>query len=162
MRAPMTFVGVWLVLAGTAVPASAQEQSGSPIIATPASLTWGPAPAILPAGAKLAVIAGDPTKAGPYTMRLKMPHGYRIPPHWHSVDEHVTVLQGTFRVGLGTPFDSTKLTDLPAGSFGMLHPGMVHFAEARGETVIQLHGVGPWGLTYANPADDPPGGKASP
>ncbi|HEY7683443.1 MAG TPA: cupin domain-containing protein [Gemmatimonadales bacterium] len=161
MRPPVTLLAASLALAITTLPADAQQQGNPPIIATPSSLSWSPAPAVLPAGAKLAVIEGDPTKAGAYTMRLKVPDGYRIPPHWHPGDEHVTVLQGTFRVGLGTPFDNTKLTDLPTGSFGMLHPGMVHFAEARGETVIQLHGMGPWSLTYANPADDPRGGKAS-
>lgn len=98
---------------------------------------------------------GDPSKAGAFTMRLRMPDGYRIPPHFHPVVEHVTVLQGTFRVGMGDTFDPATLGDLPTGTFAALAPGVRHFAEAKGETVLQLHGVGPWSLTYVNPADDP-------
>jgi quercetin dioxygenase-like cupin family protein len=122
---------------------------------TPEHLSWGPAPAILPAGARLAVLDGDPTKAGPFTMRLSMPAGYLIPPHFHQVDEHVTVISGAFQVGMGDTFDQGKLTTLPPGTFGVIPPGMRHFARADKATVIQLHGSGPWGLTYVNPADQP-------
>jgi quercetin dioxygenase-like cupin family protein len=110
---------------------------------------------LLPAGARLAVVEGDPFAPAAFTMRLRMPDGYTIPPHFHPVDEHVTVLQGTFLVGMGDRFDEGSLTELPTGSFGMLPTGMHHFARARGEVTLQLHGVGPWGLTYVNPADDP-------
>ena len=116
-------------------------------VITPTDLKWGPAPAILPAGARLAVLEGDPSKAGPFTMRLEMPAGYRIPPHFHQVDEHVTVISGAF--------DAGKLTTLPPGTFGVIPPGVRHFARADKATVVQLHGVGPWGLTYVNPADQP-------
>jgi ChrR Cupin-like domain len=118
-------------------------------------ITWGPAPAILPNGAELAVLEGDPAKPGPYTMRLRMPDGYRIPAHFHPAVEHVTVMAGTFRVGMGDRFDAGKLADLPTGTFAALEPGVRHFAQAQGVTVIQLHGTGPWSLTYVNPADDP-------
>ena len=100
-------------------------------------------------------IQGDPSKPGPFTMRVRLPDGYRIPPHSHPVVEHVTVLQGTFLVGMGERFDAAKLTELPTGTFAALEPGVRHFAQARGETTIQLHGVGPSSLTYVNPADDP-------
>lgn len=133
--------------------ASAQPRQAH--VTTPEHLTWGPAPAILPAGARLAVLDGDPTKAGPYTMRLAMPAGYRIPPHFHQADEHVTVISGAFQVGMGDTFDEGKLTTLPPGTFGVIPPGMHHFARADKATVIQLHGVGPWGLTYVNPSDQP-------
>jgi len=124
-------------------------------VVTPDHLTWGPAPAILPTGARLAVLEGDPTKAGAFTMRLAMPAGYRIPPHFHQVDEHVTVISGAFQVGMGETFDEGKLTTLPPGTFGVIPPGMRHFARADKATVIQLHGIGPWGLTYVNPTDQP-------
>jgi quercetin dioxygenase-like cupin family protein len=119
------------------------------------TVTWGPAPASVPAGAQAAVLEGDPAKAGAFTVRLKMPDGYKIAPHYHPADEHVTVLQGTFVMGLGEKFDESAGRDLGVGSFAMMPAGTRHFAWTKGETIIQLHGVGPWGLTYVNPADDP-------
>ncbi len=124
-------------------------------IALPDQLTWGSAPAVLPAGAKLAVLEGDPTKSGAYTMRLLMPDGYQIPPHFHPATEHVTVISGALMVGMGEKFDESQMKTLPAGTFGMIPAGMHHFAKAQGETVLQLHGIGPWRLTYVNKADDP-------
>lgn len=157
MRYSLLFVATILPLgslvAQASQPASAQTRQAH--VATPDQLSWGPAPAILPAGARLAVLDGDPTKAGPFTMRLAMPAGYRIPPHFHQVDEHVTVISGAFQVGMGETFDEGKLTTLLPGAFGVIPPGMRHFARAGKATVIQLHGVGPWGLTYVNPADGP-------
>ena len=134
---------------------SSSAQPRQAHVTTPEHLNWGPAPAILPAGARLAVLEGDPSKAGPFTMRLAMPAGYRIPPHFHQVDEHVTVISGAFQVGMGETFDESKLTTLSPGTFGVIPPGMRHFARADKPTVIQLHGVGPWGLTYVNRADQP-------
>ena len=142
-----------------ALAAQESQSAGAPPsqahIFTPEHLKWAPAPAILPAGARLAVLEGDPSKAGLFTMRLAMPAGYRIPPHYHQVDEHVTVISGAFQVGMGDTFDQGKLTTLPPGTFGVIPPGMRHFARADKATVIQLHGEGPWGLTYVNPADQP-------
>jgi quercetin dioxygenase-like cupin family protein len=88
-------------------------------------------------------------------MRLLMPDRYRIPPHYHPFTEHVTVMKGAFNVGMGEKFDTAAMNRLPTGTFAALEPGTRHFAEAQGETILQLHGVGPWGLTYVNPADDP-------
>jgi mannose-6-phosphate isomerase-like protein (cupin superfamily) len=142
--------------AGVAAAQDSPNKNGShAIIAPPDQLTWGPAPAALPPGAKLAVLEGNPSETGPYTMRLLMPDRYRIPPHYHPFTEHVTVLKGAFKVGMGERFDAAAMTQLPAGTFAALEPGTRHFAEAQGETILQLHGVGPWGLTYVNPADDP-------
>jgi quercetin dioxygenase-like cupin family protein len=146
------------VLAGTSLQAQQGQPSHSApqaVVATPAAIRYGPAPDILPSGAKLAVIDGDPTKPGAYTMRLSMPDGYTLPPHFHPADEHVTVVEGEFLVGMGEKLDPAKFTALPAGSYGMLPTGMRHFARAKGSTIIQLHGVGPWSLTYVNRADDP-------
>lgn len=137
--------------------ATAEEAASHALVALPNRISWGPAPAILPSGAELAVLEGDAAKPGPFTMRLRVPDGYRIPAHFHPVVEHVTVIAGTFRVGMGERFDAGKLIDLPVGTFAALEPGVRHFAEARGATVIQLHGTGPWSLTYVNPADDPRG-----
>jgi quercetin dioxygenase-like cupin family protein len=152
--APIALVfALWATTAGA--QQNPQQSSDHVIVATPDKLTWGPAPTILPPGAELTVMEGDPTRKGAFTMRLKMPNGYRIPPHSHPFVEHVTVIRGTFRVGMGDRFDASKLTDLQAGTFAALGPGVKHFAEAKGETVLQLHGQGPWTLTYVNPADDP-------
>lgn len=121
----------------------------------PTDLTWMSAPNALPAGAKLAILEGDPFKEGLYTMRLKMPDGYKIPPHWHLRVEHVTVISGTFNLGMGEKFDPSLGRKMPVGTFGFLPPQMKHFAWTTGETVIQLHGLGPWEIVYVNPSDDP-------
>jgi quercetin dioxygenase-like cupin family protein len=131
------------------------SEHANAIVVPAGTAKFGPAPDMLPPGARLAVLEGDPTKAGAYTMRLWMPDGYTIPPHYHPADEHVTVVEGTFLVGMGGTLDASKFTSLPTGSFGMLPPGMQHYARAKGTTVIQLHGVGPWTLTYVHPSDDP-------
>lgn len=144
-----------LAVTALALSTTAVAAQGHAVIALPDQLSWGPAPAVLPPGAKLAVVEGDPTAAGSYTMRLLMPDGYRIPPHFHPATEHVTVLEGTFKVGMGERFDASSMTPLPSGTFAALDPGVRHYAQAQGRTIIQLHGRGPWGLTYVNPADDP-------
>jgi quercetin dioxygenase-like cupin family protein len=90
-----------------------------------------------------------------FALRLKLPKGYRIPPHTHPKPEVVTVISGTFRLGMGETADESKAKPLPAGSFFALSPGMAHFAAADDDTVIQLNSTGPWSLTYVNPKDDP-------
>jgi quercetin dioxygenase-like cupin family protein len=129
--------------------------TGKHILVTPTEITWTDAPPVLPAGAKMAVIEGNPTEPGLFTMRVKFPSGYRIQPHWHPADEHVTVLSGNFRMGLGEKFDEKALHDLPAGGFAVMAKGTRHFAQTKGATIIQVHAMGPWGLHYVNPADDP-------
>jgi quercetin dioxygenase-like cupin family protein len=125
------------------------------IVVLPDQVAWGPAPAALPAGARAAVLEGNPGEAGPFTMRVLLPNRYRIPPHFHRAVEHVTVVKGTFKVGMGEKFDPSAMTPLPAGTFAALEPGTRHFAESQGETILQLHGIGPWDITYVNPAEDP-------
>ena len=119
---------------------------------TPAQVKWADGP---PSGARMAVLEGDPTKEGPFVMRLKMPDGYRIASHTHPKPERITVLSGTFHVGMGDKFDAKKGKAMPAGSFGTLPAGMKHYVWVTGETVIQLHGNGPWVIDYLDPADDP-------
>lgn len=121
----------------------------------PDDIKWGDAPSALPPGAKLAVLEGNPMKPGIYTMRLWMPDGYKIQPHYHLQFEHVTVVSGTFNLGMGDTFDDSKGNTMPTGTFGFLPPHMKHFAWANGETVVQLHGIGPWEIVYVNPKDDP-------
>jgi quercetin dioxygenase-like cupin family protein len=146
-----------LTLSAGVAAAQGTPQTGAAhaIVVPPDQITWGPAPPVLPAGAKLAVLEGNPNEAGPFTMRLLMPDRYRLPPHYHPAVEHVTVVKGTLKVGMGEKFDPSALTPLPAGTFAALEPGTRHFVEAQGETILQLHGIGPWALVYVNPADDP-------
>jgi quercetin dioxygenase-like cupin family protein len=123
-------------------------------VALPDELKWEDAKA-LPPGAKVAVLEGDPQKEGFFTMRIKLPAGYKIPPHTHPCPERVTVLSGTFHLGQGEKFDDKAGKALPAGSYTSMPPGMRHYAWSEGETVLQLSTIGPWGITYVNPADDP-------
>ena len=120
-----------------------------------ADVQWKAGPPSLPAGAKFAVLEGDPTKEGAFTMRLWLPDGFKVPPHWHTKVEHVTVISGTFNIGMGEKFDQAATRPMAAGTFGFWPPEMRHFAWAKGETVLQLHGTGPWTITYVNPSDDP-------
>jgi quercetin dioxygenase-like cupin family protein len=92
---------------------------------------------------------------GDYTVRMKMPDGYKIPPHWHPKRENVTVISGTLKVGMSDKFDETKMMSFPAGSFAYLDPSMHHYASTSGETVIQIHGKAPVKINYVNPDDDP-------
>jgi quercetin dioxygenase-like cupin family protein len=123
---------------------------------TPDTVAWGPAPSFLAPGAQLAVIEGDPTAStGDYTVRVKMPDGYRIAPHWHPLRENVTVISGTFKVGMGDSFNKDKMASFPAGSFAFLEPDMHHYAMASGAVVIQIHGMSPVQFNYVNPQDEP-------
>jgi len=121
----------------------------------PGDIKWVDAPPILPAGAKMAALKGDPSKEGIFVLRLKVPADYKIMPHWHPAYENVTVISGTANIGMGDVFDKTKGVKIPTGGFGYLAPQMHHYSWADGETVIQLHGMGPWQLYYLNPDDDP-------
>ena len=118
-------------------------------------LVWGPAPAVFPAGAKMAVLQGDPSKNELFTVRLDMPDGYKIAPHWHPTDESVTVISGTFLIGMGDKADMSKSLTLKTGEFAIAGANMHHFAQAKGRTVVQVHAMGPFALTYVNAADDP-------
>lgn len=120
----------------------------------PETLKWAQ-PAAYAKGAQLTVIKGDPTKEGVYVVRLKVPAGFKIAPHTHPNDENVTVLSGAFGIGIGTTFDEKKGELIKAGGYSFVAKGMQHFAWFPEETVIQLHGMGPQGITYVNPSDDP-------
>ena len=134
---------------------SSQDNEKSHIMLTPDNLNWTEGPDFLPAGAQLVVMEGDPTKVGSFTMRLRFPAAYRIPPHSHPIDEHITVLSGTFIMGMGDKFETQGVSSLPAGSYAMMPAKTNHFAWVTEETIVQLHGVGPFEINYVNPDDDP-------
>jgi anti-sigma factor ChrR (cupin superfamily) len=118
-------------------------------------IKWGPAPAVFPPGAEFAVMQGDPSKAEPFTVRLRFPNGYKVPPHTHPTVENVTVLSGTFMAGMGPKFDESALKALGRDDFASIPAEHAHYAMARGLTVVQVHAIGPFVLTYVNPADTP-------
>ena len=120
-------------------------------------LKWGPAPDFIPKGAQLAVLSGDPSKEGLYVVRLKVPAGYKIPAHNHPTAEMVTVISGNFHLGMGDKLDMKKGTILTAGGFAEAPAKMNHSAWTSSPTVVQVHGQGPFAVTYVNPADDPRG-----
>jgi quercetin dioxygenase-like cupin family protein len=103
----------------------------------------------------ITVLEGDPNKEGPFVFRLKLPDGYRVPPHTHPKTEQVTVLSGTFHIGMGDQFDAKATKVMAAGTYGHWPAGMKHFVWAEGETVLQFHGMGPWSIQYVNSDDDP-------
>jgi quercetin dioxygenase-like cupin family protein len=142
-----------LLLAALIVAPVLAQQPGH-VVAMPDTLKWVE-PATLP-GARLAVVHGDPSKEGLFVYRLKLPAQYKIPPHFHKASENVTVLVGTFSIGLGEKLDQGSGQELPVGGFVSIPPKHPHYAWAGAqETVVQVHGVGPTDLTFVNPADDP-------
>ena len=152
-----------LAVALPSTPSSAEEtQPADMNLYPPTTIEWKAGPAALPAGAKMAVLEGDPTKEGPFVVRFQFPESYHIPPHTHPKTERVTVISGTLDLATGEALDRASAKKLPAGSFGYWPGGMKHTAWSEGETVIQLHGVGPWQINYVNPADDPRNAKKSP
>jgi quercetin dioxygenase-like cupin family protein len=124
-----------------------------------AKLQWGPAPPFLPAGARFALVSGDPAKPGPFEIELSMPNGYVIPPHFHPTDETVAVKSGHFRFGMGDKVDRKAEKTMSAGQSGTLKTPMHHWARARGRTVVAVSGNGPFAITYVTPSDDPRNAK---
>ena len=144
-----------LVVGGLGAAAgSAQMGDHAHVMVTPDDLKWTDIPS-LPPGAKIAVIEGPMTEAVPFTFRLKLPANYKIPAHWHPAIEHVTVISGGFSMGTGDKLDTSKSKELRAGSVAIMQPKTPHFGWTKEEAIVQVHGVGPWGVTYVNPEDDP-------
>src|ERR1700730_4584738 len=155
-NAYITAVVALLCWAGLVFTSGAQTGASAKHAFTPDAIPYGPAPAFVPAGAQLAVLEGNPgASSGDYTVRLKMPDGYRIAPHWHPQRENVTIVSGTFKVGMGDRFEESKMATFPAGSFAYLDPDMHHYAMASGEVVVQVHGTSPLLFNYVNPSDNP-------
>jgi len=138
-------------IAALTLTAAAQAQAPA--------LNWGPAPAVFPAGVRMAVLQGDPSQPGYFTVRLELPAGTRVYPHFHPTDEYLTVISGTFLVGMGDSLNVAKTSVMPAGAFGTVGANMHHYAIARGKTVVQVSAMGPFVLTYVNPQDQPRASK---
>jgi quercetin dioxygenase-like cupin family protein len=149
---------------GVACFAAAPAQTQDHVISAPGEAQWGPAPPLLPAGAQIAVLTGDPTKSVPYTVRLKFPAHYSIPAHSHPTDEHVVVVSGAVTFGMGKRLvkDVPANKTLPPGGFALMPARMNHFAYTGDEeATIVLYGMGPVEFTYVNPGDDPRHAKAA-
>jgi quercetin dioxygenase-like cupin family protein len=151
MRAIHLFAAALVVGSGTS--ALAQDHKAHAV--TPEKIQWGPAPPVLPKGAQMAVLAGDPGKRGPFTVRLKMPPGYKVPAHQHPTAEAVTVISGAFHFGMADKLDETVAEKLGPGGFVDLPANISHFAFASTETIVQINSEGPFAIKYVNPADDP-------
>ena len=139
-------------LIASSATASAQQM---PVPRNADEFKWEAAPNVFPPGAQIAVVSGNPFKDGPYVVRMKMPAGYQIPAHNHPTAEYVTVLSGELTLGMGDKLDTAKGMALKQGGFAEAAAKMNHFAWSTMETVIQIHGQGPFAITYVNPADDP-------
>lgn len=151
MRKAPTALAIMLT---ATVPVFGQD-SRADLVAGPGGVKWGPAPPSLPKGAQLAVLSGDPSKNGPFVIRLKMPAHYQIPAHHHPTAENLTILSGSFHAGMGDKLDRTKTQTLEPGGFAAMPANMNHYAWTASNTVVQVHGDGPFVVVYVNPADDP-------
>ena len=150
-----SLIAIAVVLGGLASTALAQGASESEAFVNPKDIKWGAAPPSIPRGAKIAVLQGDPSKAGPFVVRLMVPPGYKIPPHWHTQDESLTVISGTFYFGTGDKVEASKSHTLTPGAFHFLSGKDHHFLVAKSEAVIQINGNGPFDVTYISRDDDP-------
>jgi quercetin dioxygenase-like cupin family protein len=156
MKLHRTFLAAALVALPFVQPAAAQDHT-PPSPHLPASMDWAPAPPVLPEGAAIAVLSGNPFAEGWFVLRLRLPAGYVVPPHIHSGAELITVISGEFNVGHGVEMDREATAFLPAGSFVEMPAGHPHFAWTGAETVVQIYGPGPFDITYMNPSDNPLG-----
>ncbi len=153
MKRWLHLFGATLTVLGS-VYALADDPGARWLLHDPVGIEWRAADS-LPPGAEVAVLEGDPSKEGFFTMRIRMPHGYRVPPHWHPQQERVTVLSGILNLGSGSTFDPKETRALPPGTYSSMPPRMTHFAWMTGDTVLQLSSIGPWTITYVRPEDDP-------
>lgn len=149
-----TILGAFAIALLSLSSTQVSAQSPAHLIVTPAELKWADVPS-LPPGAQLAVIEGSLASTCTFTVRLRFPANYRIPPHWHPAVERITVLSGKFNLGMGTRFDAGLVTPMGPGTVAVMMPQMNHFAWITEDTIVQLHGTGPWGITYLDPLDDP-------
>jgi quercetin dioxygenase-like cupin family protein len=150
----LTSIAVAVVCSAAISPAYAQSAAAPHVMVAPNDLKWANM-ASLPCGAQLAAIEGPMNEAKPFTVRIKFPANCKIPPHSHPAIEHVTVISGGFGMGAGEVLDTSKGMKLPVGGVSIMQPNVNHYGWTTEETVVQLHGVGPWGIKYVNPADDP-------
>lgn len=140
------------VAAGEPMPADTATPMHAVVRAS--ATDWGPAPPVLPAGARMAVLYGDPGKPGAFAVRLNAPAGYRVPRHWHPSDEQVTLISGDFALSMGTKDEATDAALAP-GDYVNLPAQMQHEASTRNGAVVEIHSMGPFQIRYVDPADDP-------
>lgn len=131
------------------------DDQSKPSILSQTTMKWIPAPLKLPPGAEVAILSGKPDFPGPFTLQIKIPAGYKIPAHWQYSDEFITVLSGNLHVGMGDRLDQNKARIITAGGFARIPAKMHHYGFTTEDTVLQIHGIGPWGMKYINPSDDP-------
>ena len=155
MRNTSSAVRVGLVVFGLGLASGLVFAQTQPILVPADKVQWAPAPPIMPAGAQIAVLEGNPAEKGPIVMRLKFPANYTIPPHWHSMPERLTVLSGSFHAGMGDKVDRNATQTLEPGGYVMLPAKMHHFAWTSAPTIVQINLEGPFDLFYVNPADNP-------
>jgi hypothetical protein len=141
--------------AAPAATKSTMKPAADHVVVAPDAMKWGDPPPGLPKGAQLALLQGDPAKKAIFVIRLRMPDGYRVAPHWHATQERVTVISGTLHIGMGDSFDTNAGQAMAQGSYGYISPKMHHFAWTSGPTEIQIEAMGPFSLVYVNPSDDP-------
>jgi len=151
----MTRIGILVSTVALSLFPLAASAADEHVIAAPDTLKWGPAPPAYPKGAEFAIITGNPGQEGPFVLRIKAPAGYKVAPHVHPADENVTVLSGSVNFGMGDKVDAAKESTVKAGGYFKASKGMQHYATFPEATIIQVHGVGPTGISYINPADDP-------
>lgn len=164
MRGTATFIAAFILAAACSKESTSNGEISDPATASASrgperDLQWGPAPAVFPAGAEMAVLQGDPSKADEFTVRLRMPSGYKIPPHTHPTTENVTVITGTFLAGMGGQFSEAGMERFGQGDFVSVPQNHAHYAMTRGQTIVQVHAIGPFALTYVNAADIPPAAR---
>lgn len=147
-----------ILIAGACIAvgsAAMAEMIGTHKVFLPQDIKWGSTPPSLPAGAEAAALYGDPAKDGMFALRIKAPKGYRIPPHTHPNAEVITIISGKLSLGLGAAADRASVETLPAGGFSSMPPGVAHYAFFDEDSVLQINALGPWGIDYINPKDDP-------
>jgi hypothetical protein len=150
LRASMVMLSVLAVL-----PAFGADATNEAVFIDPGKIQWQDAPPTLPRGAKIAVLSGDPGKDGPFVIRLRTPAGYKIPPHWHTQAEYLTIISGGFYFGSGDKPNKADEHALKAGAFHYLPAKAQHYAYTKETTVVQVQGNGPFDINYVNDADDP-------
>lgn len=136
-------------------PAPGDMHSSSHVMVNLTDIKWVDGPPGLPPGAKIAVLSGDPSKAGPFTLRASIPANYKVPPHTHPTYENVVVLEGTLNMGSSEKFDESKTTALNAGGYSAIPANHPHFIFTKDKAIIQINSEGPFEIKYINPADDP-------
>ena len=147
--------GTWKALVDVGTSETPPALSSPHVVVAATAVKWVDPPPSVPRGAKMAAISGDPSKAEPFTIRLQLPAGYKIAPHWLPTADHVTVLSGTFAAGMGKAWDDKAMGDLTAGGYAVMAATMPHFAMAKTAVTLQVHGIGPFVVNYVNAADDP-------